>query len=65
MVMEGFLIIILSIALVDISLQMNLHKVYNLPVLYLELKVQISYVLEEEYLVISTSHTYATIHTSH
>ena len=63
--MEGFLIVILSIPLVDKSLQMDLYKVYNLPVLHPELKVQFSYILEGEYLAISTSHTYAAIPTSH
>ena len=63
--MEGFLIIILLIPLVDKSLQIDLYKVYNLPVLHPELKVQFSYILEGEYLAISTSHTYAAIPTSY
>ena len=46
--MEGILIVILSIPLVDESLQIDLYKVYKLPALYPELKVQFSYVLEEE-----------------
>ena len=39
-VMENFLAIILTIPLVDISLQMNIYKVHNLPTLHPELKVQ-------------------------
>ena len=53
MIMEGFLIVMLSIPFVDKSLQMDLYKVYNLPVLHPELKVQFSCVLEGEYLAIS------------
>ena len=63
--MEGFLIVILLISLVDKSLQMDLSKVYILPVLHPDLKVQFSYVLEGEYLAILTSHTYATMPTPH
>ena len=61
--MEGFLSVILSIPLVDKSLRMDLYKVYNLPTLHHDLKVQFSYVLEGEYLAISTSHTYASMPT--
>ena len=63
--MEGFLIVILSNPLVNKSLQMDLYKVYNLPALHPELKVQFSYVLEGEYLAISISCTYAAMPTSH
>ena len=51
--------------LVDTSLQMDLYKVYNLPALQPELKVQFSYALKGEDLTISTSHIYATISISH
>ena len=63
--MEGFLIIILLIPLVDKSLQMDLYKVYNLPALYPDLKAQFSYVVEGDYLAISMSCMYATMPTSH
>ena len=39
--MEGFLIIILLIPHIDKSLQMDLYKVYNLPVLPLDLRENI------------------------
>ena len=39
--MKGFLIVILSIHLFDKYLKMNLYKVYNLPPLHPDLKVQI------------------------
>ena len=61
--MEGFLTVILSIPLVDKSLQMDLYKGYNLPVLHPELEVQFSCVLEGEYLAISMSGTYPTMPT--
>ena len=45
-VMDEFLLIILTIPLTDQSLEMNLYKVYNLPVLHPELKVEFTYELE-------------------
>ena len=65
MVMEGFLIVILLIHLVDRSLKLDLYKVYNLPALHPELKVYFSYILEGEYFAISVSHTYAAMPSSH
>ena len=38
-VMDDFLLIILTIPLTDQSLEINLYKVYNLPTLHPELKV--------------------------
>ena len=61
--MECFLIVILSIPLLDKSLQIDLYKIYNLLAIYPELKVQFSYVLEGEYLVISMFLMYATMPT--
>ena len=49
-VMDDFLLIILTIPLTDQSLEMNLYKVYNLPALHPELKVEFTYELEGEYL---------------
>ena len=46
--MEGVLILIVSIHLIDKSLQMDLYKAYNLQTLHPDLKVQFSYVLEGE-----------------
>ena len=63
--MEGFLIVILSIPLADKSLQMDLYRAYNLSELHPELKIQFSHVLEGEYLTISMSQTYAAIPMSH
>ena len=63
--MEGFLIVILSSPLIDKSLEMDLYKVDNLLVLHPELKAQFSYVLEGEYLAILTSCKYAAMLSSH
>ena len=52
-VMDDFLLIILTIPLTDQSLEMNLYKVYNLPALHPELKVEFTYELEGEYLAIT------------
>ena len=52
-VMDDFLLIILTIPLKDRSLGMNLYKVYNLPALHPELKVEFTYELEGEYLDIT------------
>ena len=62
-IMEGFLIVILSIPLIDKSLQMDPYKICNLPALHLDLRIQFFYVLEGEYLVILMSGTYAAVPT--
>ena len=46
--MDDFLLIILTIPLKDQFLEMNLCKVYNLPTLHPELKVEYIYELEGE-----------------
>ena len=51
--MQDFLLVILTIPPIDQSLEMDLYKVYNLPALHPELKVQFKYELEGEYLAIS------------
>ena len=45
--MVDFLLIILTIPLTDQSLEMNLYKVYNLPALHPELKVELLMNLKE------------------
>ena len=49
-VMDDFLLIILTIPLTDQSLEMDLYKIYNLPALHPKLKVEFTYQLEGEYL---------------
>ena len=57
-VMDDFLRIILTIPLTDQSLEMNLYKIYNLPALHPELKVEFTYELEGEYLAITKNKLY-------
>ena len=49
-VLEDCLLLILTVPLVDQSLQMNLYKVYNLPMLHPILHVHAQYELESSYL---------------
>ena len=63
-VMDDFLLIILTIPLTDQSLEMNLYKVYNLPALHPKLKVEFTYELEGEYLAITTNKLYAALPTA-
>ena len=63
-VMDDFLLIRLTIPLTDQSLEMNLCKVYNLPALHLELKVEFTYELEGEYLAITKNKLYAALPTA-
>ena len=50
-VLQDYLMLILTIPLVDQSLQMNLYKVHNLPMLHPTLNVHVQYELEGTYLV--------------
>ena len=63
-VMDDFLLIILSIPLTDQSLEMDLYKIYNLPALHPELKVEFTYELEGEYLAITKNKLYAALPTA-
>ena len=46
-VMDDFLLIILTIPLTDQSLEMDVYKIYNLPALHPKLKVEFTYQLKE------------------
>ena len=63
-VMNDFLLIILTIPLMDQSLKMDLYKVYNLPALHPKLKIEFIYQVEGEYLAISKSRLYAALPTA-
>ena len=63
-VMDDFLLIILTIPLTNQSLEMNLYKVYNLPALHPELKVEFTYELEGEYLAVTKNKLYAALPTA-
>ena len=54
-VMDDFLLILLTIPLTDQSLEMDLYKIYNLPTLHPKLKIEFTYQIEGEYLAISKS----------
>ena len=60
-VMNDFLMIILDIPLVDKSLEMNLYKVHNLPILHPDLKVEMTYELEGKYFATLMQGMYMTI----
>ena len=53
--------IILTLPIIDTSLQMSVYKVHNLPTLHPELKIQFTYQLEGDYLAISKDGIYAAI----
>ena len=42
-VMENFLLVVLTVPIIDTSLQMNVYRVHNLPTLHPELKIQFMY----------------------
>ena len=48
--LQDYLMLILTVPLVDQSLQMNLYKVYNLPMLHSTLNVHLHYEIEGMYL---------------
>ena len=63
MVMDDFLLILLTIPLTDQSLEMDLYKIYNLPTLHPKLK-EFTYQMEGEYLAISKSRLYVAVPTA-
>ena len=63
-IMDDFLLILLTIPLTDQSLEMDLYKIYNLPTLHPKLKIEFTYRIEGEYLAISKSRLYAAIPTA-
>ena len=60
-VLEDHLMVVLTIPLIDSSLDVNLYKVHNLPMLHPTLGVQVEYELEGEYLAILIHGMYAAI----
>ena len=45
-VLENYLMLVLTVLLIDTSLQMNLYKIHNLPTVHPQLQIQASYELE-------------------
>ena len=60
-IMDDFLLLILTVPLVDQSLQMDLYKVHNLPALHPKLNIQFTYQLEGKYLAIGKHRLYAAL----
>ena len=51
--MDGFLLVILAIPLINMSLQIDVYNIHNLPALIQVLWLQFSYILKGQYLAIS------------
>ena len=60
-VMDDYLMIILTIPLIDSFLNVNLYKVHNLPMLHPQYQLQVEYELEGAYLVTHMHGMYATV----
>ena len=60
-VMDDYLMVVLTIPLIDSSLDVNLYKVYNLPMLHPKLQIQVEYQLEGAYFAMHMHGMYATI----
>ena len=59
--MDDYLMVILTIPLIDSSLDVNLYKVYDLPMLHPKLQIQVEYQLEGAYFATHMHGMYATI----
>ena len=63
-VLDDYLMLILTIPLVDQSLHMNLYKVHNLPMLHPTLNVHVQYELEGSYLATMMEGMFITLPTA-
>ena len=63
-VLEDCLMLILTVPLVDQSLQMNLYKIYNLPMLHPILHVHAQYELESSYIAMVMDGMFVTLPTT-
>ena len=63
-VLDDYLMLILTVPLVDQSLHMNLYKVHNIPILYLTLNMHVQYKLEGPYLVMMMEGMFITLPTA-
>ena len=63
-VLEDCLMLILTVPLVDQSLQMNLYKIYNLPMLHPTLHVHAQYELESSYIAAVMDGMFVTLPTA-
>ena len=60
-VMDDYLMVIFTIPLIDSSLNVNLYKVHNLPMLHPQYQIQVEYELEGAYFATHMYGMYATI----
>ena len=60
-ILDDFMLVILTVPLVDQSLQMDIYKVHNLPAFHPELNIQFTYQLEGKYLAIGKHGLYAAL----
>ena len=60
-VVEDVLSMLLTIPLIDKSLQMNMYKVHNLPALHTELGIAAEYILEGDYLAVDEHGLYVAL----
>ena len=63
-VLEDYLMLILTVPLVDQSLHMNLYKVHNLPMLHLNLHVHAQYEIEGSYFATVMDGMFITLQTA-
>ena len=63
-VLDDYLMLILTVPLVDQSLHMNLYKVHNLPMLHPTLNMHVQYELEGSYLVTMIEGMFMTLPTA-
>ena len=60
-VIDDFLMVILTVPLIDSSLNVNLYRIHNLPMLHSTLEIQVEYELEGTYFANHMHGMYATI----
>ena len=59
--LDDFLMVILTVPLIDSSLNVNLYRIHNLPMLHPTLEIQVEYELEGTYFATHMHGMYATI----
>ena len=59
--LDDFLMVILTVPLIDSSLNVNLYHIHNLPMLHPTLEIQVEYELEGTYFATHMHGMYATI----
>lgn len=60
-IMDDSLLVILTVPLVDTTLEMDVYRVHNLPMLHPQTQLQVRYQVEGEYFAVANNGTYATL----